>query len=162
MEQKKSLANLVEAKLKDAEKLVAAALPMETTGFSRNRRTGPKLDVAPERRAVTRANTVLTFIHEVRLSASHGGFSAMHAKVTDNLCAAIDGYVEDVLDHLRTGDAADPEVANDNLRTAADLIALVRDETAGELVRRRAAGARLPHEPPAPGPASGPASAHDG
>ncbi|MBS0334240.1 MAG: hypothetical protein JSS35_15835 [Proteobacteria bacterium] len=148
MEQKKSLANLAEARLKEAERLVADALPMETIGFSRNRRTAPKLDAAPLPRAVARAVTLLTFVHGVRLCANHGGFSAAHARVGEKLGATIDGYVEEVLDHLRTGDIPDPALAQEHLLVAAELIGLVRDEQAADLVRRRAASACSPHGPP--------------
>ena len=141
LDQKKTLANLVEARLKEAEKLVAAALPIQSDGFSRGRRSGPKLDAAPDGRAVGRALTVLKFVHDVRLCANYGGFSAMHAKVSDKLGQAIDAYVEDVLDHVRTGDVPDVSLAHDHLNVAADLIGLVRDDKATELVRRRAANA---------------------
>ena len=65
----------------------------------------------------------------------------MHAKVSDKLGQAIDAYVEDVLDHVRTGDVPDVSLAHDHLNVAADLIGLVRDDKATELVRRRAANA---------------------
>ena len=48
---------------------------------------------------------------------------------------------DDVLDHLRTGDVADVGIAHAFLLVAADAMALVRDEKAAELVRRRAATA---------------------
>ncbi|MBS0362478.1 MAG: hypothetical protein JSR98_13960 [Proteobacteria bacterium] len=152
-EQKVSLANLVEIKLKDAEKLVAAALPMETTGFARKRRTAPKLDDPPDVRAVGRATTVLHFVREVRPCANYGGFSAAHAKALEHLGAAIDGYVEEVLDHARTGDVPNPVLARDHLWVAADLIGLVRDDKATDLVRRRAASACAgPDHPPSGDP----------
>ncbi|HEY3948116.1 hypothetical protein [Phenylobacterium sp.] len=152
-EQKLSLASLVEGRLKEAEKLVAAALPMESSGFGRRRSSGPKLDAAPSPRDVGRALTALHFAHEVRLCANYGGFSAAHAKITEKLAAAIEGYVEEVLDHARTGDVPDLMLARDHLYVAADLIGLVRDEKATELVRRRAASTCASQEPPHPGEA---------
>ena len=110
--QKKALAEVVEARLRDAEKLTIAALPMISPGFTRPRRTGPKLDTPPDPRTVVRAVTLLTFAHEVRLCASHGGFSAMHSKVMEKLWSVVENYVEDVLDHLRTGDVADVPIAH--------------------------------------------------
>ena len=58
--QKKALANVVEVRLKDAEKLATAALPMQSSGFGRRRapqldRAGPKADGSDE----------LTFAHEI-------------------------------------------------------------------------------------------------
>ena len=142
--QKKALANLVEARLREAEKLTVAALPMLSPGFSRPRKTGPKLDEPPEPKGLRRAMTLLTFAHEVRLCANYGGFSAMHAKVTDKIAHLAEGYVEEVLDHLRTGDVADVAIARSFLMIAADVLALVRDEKSAEMVRRRAASACVP------------------
>jgi hypothetical protein len=142
--QKKSLANVVEARLKDSEKQVANALPMLSSGFARPRKTGPKLDDPPDAKAVGRAMTLLTFAHEIRLCANYGGFSAMHAKVTEKLSGQVDHYVADVLDHLRTGDVADVTIAHAFLLVAADFVGLVRDAQAAELVRRRAASACAP------------------
>lgn len=137
--QKKALANTVETRLRELEKLVAAALPALSPGFTRPRRTGPKLDEAPEPKAAGRAITVLTFAHEIRLCANYGGFSAMHTKVTEKLCGAVDRYVDDVLDDVRNGDVPDVRIARAFLQIAAAVVALIRDEKAAELVRRRAA-----------------------
>ncbi|MFI4964936.1 MAG: hypothetical protein ACHP9T_06165 [Caulobacterales bacterium] len=142
--QKKALANLIESRLRDTEKLLATALPMLSPGFSRPRRTGPKLDQPPDPKTVTRTMTLLTLLHETRLCANYGGFSAMHTKVTEKLWGAVEHYVEEVLDHLRTGDVADLAIAHAFLRVAADVIGLVRDEKSAELVRRRAATACAP------------------
>ncbi|THD60286.1 hypothetical protein [Phenylobacterium sp.] len=141
--QKKSMANLVEARLRDAEKLTGAALPNQSSGFARPRRTGPKLDEPPEPKAVGRAITLLSFAHEIRLCANYGGFSAMHAKVTEKLGGLLDHYVEEVLDIVRVGHA-EPAIGAAFLAVAADMLAQVRDEKAAELVRRRAASACTP------------------
>jgi hypothetical protein len=145
--QKQSLAGLVEARLRDAEKHVAAALPMQTSGFSRMRKSFPKLDAPADPTAVGRATTLLSFAHEIRLCANYGGFSAAHAKVMEKLGEAIDHYVEEVLDHVRTGDA-DLAIAHSLLSAAADFAGLVRDAKAAELIRRRAATACLAEPPP--------------
>jgi hypothetical protein len=142
--QKKSLANVVEARLKDAEKLATAALPVESSGFRRPRTSGPKLDEAPDPKPGRRVMTLLTFAHEIRFCANYGGFSAMHAKVTEKLGSLVDHYVDDVLDHLRTGDVADVTIAHAYLLIAADILGMVRDEKAADLVRRRAASSCVP------------------
>lgn len=148
VEQKKALANLVESRLREAEKLVAAALPLQPGGLARRRKSGPKLDEAPNAQAVGRLMTALTLVHDVRLCANYGGFSAMHAKVTEKLSTTIDAYVEDVLDHIRTGDAPDLAIAHDHLKVAAEALGLLRDEMACELVLRRAATACAAQAPP--------------
>jgi hypothetical protein len=142
--QKKALANLVEARLREADKLTVATLPVESPGFRRPRKTGPKLDDPPEPRGLGRAMTLLTFAHEVRLCANYGGFSAMHTKVTEKIAHLAEGYVEEVLDHLRTGDVANVAIARSFLMIAADVLGLVRDEKAAEMVRCRAATACAP------------------
>ena len=55
--QKKALANVVEARLREADKLTTAALPMLSPGFSRPRRTGPKLDEPPEPKIARRTTS---------------------------------------------------------------------------------------------------------
>jgi len=139
--EKKTLASVVEGRLRDGEKLVGAALPIQSSGFGRNRRSGPKLDQAPDPKAVTRVMTLLTFAHEIRLCANYGGFSAMHAKVIEKLGGMVDHYVDEVLADVRNGDVADVIVAHSFLRVAADINGLIRDDKAAELVRRRAAAA---------------------
>ncbi len=147
--QKQSLAGVVEGRLRDAEKLVTAALPTQASGFGRRRKTWPKLDTPPDPTVIARAMTLLTFAHEVRHSADHGGFSATHAKVVEQLGGMIDHYVEEVLDHVRTGDAPDPALAHAFLIAAAGFDGLIRDAKAAELIRRRAATACLTETPPA-------------
>jgi hypothetical protein len=142
--QTKALAGLVEGRLREAEKAVAEALPMLTPGFSRPRKTGPKLDEPPPPRAVGRMLTLMSFAHEIRLCANYGGFSAAHAKVTEKIFTATDHYVDEVLDHLRTGDVPDVGLAQRFLAIAADVMGLVRDDKAAELVRRRTASACAP------------------
>jgi hypothetical protein len=147
LSQKQALAEVFEGRLRDAEKLVATALPMQSSGFARKRKTWPKLDGPPDPAAVARAMTLLTFLHEVRHSADHGGFSATHAKIVEQLSGTIDNYVEEVLDHVRTGDAPAAR-AHLFLQAAAGIDGLIRDEKAAKLIRRRAATACLSESPP--------------
>ncbi|MDB5425578.1 MAG: hypothetical protein JWQ29_2994 [Phenylobacterium sp.] len=137
--QRKALAGLVEGRLREAEKLSAAALPSEMISKQRMRRSLPRLTAAPDARAVTRATTLLVFTQEIRSSANYAGFSAAHTKTLENVGAMLDHYVEDVLDHLKTGDVADVTIAAAFLAIAADFCQLIRDEKAGALIRRRAA-----------------------
>jgi hypothetical protein len=137
--QRKALAGVVEGRLRDAEKLAGAALPMQSSGFGRARKSAPRLDGAPDPKAAVRIVTLLTFAQEIRLCANYGGFSAMHAKVIEKLGGAIDQYVDDVLADVRNGDVPDVGIAHAHLRTAAAVIGLLRDDKAAELVRRRAA-----------------------
>ena len=136
--QRKALASLVEGCLREAEKLAAAALPTEMASKQRMHRKLPRLTVPPEHRAVLRAMTLLSFTQEIRVSANYAGFSATHAKALDNIGAMLDHYIEDVLDHIKTGDAPDLVVAEAFLGVAADFWQLIRDEKTAALIRRRA------------------------
>jgi len=140
MDQKKSLASVAEARLKDAEKLSAAALPTGSAGLRNLRKTTPRLEEPPDRRTARRALTALAFAEAARPFAAHGGFSAAHTKTIEKIGAAVDHYIEEVLDILRTGDA-DMTIAHGYLNVAADIVGFIRDERAGEMVRRRASAA---------------------
>jgi hypothetical protein len=136
--QRKALASLVEGCLRETEKLTAAALPTEMASKQRMRRKLPRLTVPPEHRAVVRAMTLLAFTQEIRPSANYAGFSATHAKALENIGAMLDHYIEDVLDHIKTGDAPDLGVAEAFLGLAADFWQMIRDEKTAALIRRRA------------------------
>jgi hypothetical protein len=139
--QRKALASLVEGCLREAEKLAAAALPTEMASKQRMHRKLPRLTMPPDHRAVIRAMTLLAFIQETRVSANYAGFSATHAKALENIGAMLDHYIEDVLDHIKTGDAPDLAIAEGFLGVAADFWQMIRDERTASLIRRRAAAA---------------------
>lgn len=140
--QKKKLASVVEGRLRETEKAVAQALPMTQQTIRKLRRTVPRLSVPPETRMVKRATTLLTFVREVRFSASYGGFAVAHAKLLDSLADTLDHYVEEVLELVKSGEAENPDVAHEFLLLAADINVVLRDEKAAELVRRRAVAVR--------------------
>lgn len=144
--QKQSLAALIEGRLREAEKLLAKALPGHSSGFSRPRKTGPAIDALPDEGAVTRLMTSLNLVQEVRVSANYGGFSAAHTKATEKLGEMLDEYVEDVLDLVKTGGAPDPQIAQAYLKVAVDAAGLIRDDKAADLIRRRAASAAVVKE----------------
>jgi hypothetical protein len=136
---KKSLAGVVEGHLRNAEKFTAAALPMQYMKVARVRRNVPKLNAMPDPVATQKAVTLLTFTQEIRSSANYGGFASARGQLLEKLGDLLDTYVEEVLDHIRTGDIEDEAVGYAYLEIAAEVSHLVRDEKAAELVRRRAA-----------------------
>lgn len=138
--QKKALAQAAERHLREAEKAAVAALPT-TTAKGGVKRTVPVLGDGPEAAAMTRALTLLTFADEVRSCANYAGFSAAHAKLTEKLGPLIDHYVETVLDCLRAAEPEEKAAGCAYLTLAAELCALVRDDRAADLIRRRAATA---------------------
>jgi hypothetical protein len=107
-------------------------------GRQRMHRRLPRLTIPPERPAVVRAMTLLGFTQEIRSSANYAGFSAVHAKTLENIGAMLEHYIEDVLDHIKTGDAPDLGVAEAFLGVAADFWQMIRDDKTAALIRRRA------------------------
>jgi hypothetical protein len=101
----------------------------------------PKLDEPPSDSALALSLGLLTFSESVRGCANEGGFAGARGKVHETIGLRIDRYVEDVLEQIRLGDAIDVHRAQEFLDVAAQLMSLVRDRTAGNLVRRRAAAA---------------------
>ncbi|WP_296600087.1 hypothetical protein [Phenylobacterium sp.] len=136
--QRTSLAALVEARLRDAERAAIEALPMYAPRNQRVRRQIPRLTDPPETRLVDSATALLSFSEELRSAANYGGFSTARNKMTEKLGEYLDHYVDEVVDLLRSDEVEDRGVAETFLRHAADFDALVRGAKAGEIVRRRA------------------------
>lgn len=137
--QKATLAASVESRLREAEMSVVAVLPMQAGKSGKVTRDIPLMARAPDPAAVIRALTLLTFCDETHVSANYGGFGAARTKIIDRLCDLIDQYVEDALEQVRTGAAPDGGAARALLHVVADFSALLRNEQAADLVRRRAA-----------------------
>jgi hypothetical protein len=144
VKQKKGLASVVEARLREAEKLATAAMPTQPSKLARVRRAVPRLTNMPDAQAVTRAMTLLAFAEEIRTTANYGGFAAARGKMLESVGDAIDAYVEEVLDLMKTGEVDDESIARAYLAVAAEFSLLVRDQKAADLVRRRAAVASHP------------------
>lgn len=139
-QQKKTLARVVEARLREADKAVRTALPTTQVRVGRVTKDTPRLDVPPREDAVQKARTLAAFAQEIRGAANYGGFAAARAKTMESIEEFLDTYADEALDYLRLGDADDPEAARALIRATADLIAVVRDRQAAELVRRRLSG----------------------
>ncbi|MBU1376010.1 MAG: hypothetical protein KKE02_03145 [Alphaproteobacteria bacterium] len=144
--QRAGLAAAVEARLKEAEKAAAEALPMHAARNQRVRRQVPRLSDPPEDRLVSHALTLLSFSDELRTTANYGGFSSARNKMVEKVGEYLDHYVDDVVDLVRTDEVEDREIAAAFLGHAAVFNHLVRGEKAGELVRRRAHTALHPEQ----------------
>jgi hypothetical protein len=141
-QQKRSLALAVEGRLKEIENAVGQALPVQALRYSaRLIRSAPKLAGDPDLAAIRTALSLLAFAEEVRSSADTGGFGATRARILESIEKHIDPYVEDLLDHLRAPDSENPDRTRAFLEAAADILALAKDEKAGQIVRRRLAAA---------------------
>ncbi len=141
-QQKKTLAETIEATLHTVDRTVAGALPVQTVRMGPRTAKGvPRLSHDPDPEQVERAATLLTFVSEIRTSAPAGGFAATRAKVLEGLDIRLDTYVEDLLAEIHADDGADLARARAFLEIAAELCGLSRDEKAAQIVRRRAAAA---------------------
>ncbi len=134
------MANAVEGRLREAEKAVVDALPVQVMRISKVMRTIPLIVAEPDARLVNRALTLLHFSQEIRTSANYGGFASFRAKVVEKIGEMLDKYVEELLDRIRGGEV-DDDLAAQYLAVVADFSLLIRDEKAAEIVRRRTAAA---------------------
>lgn len=140
--QRRALAQTVESRLKTVEAEVAAALPLQSSGFRKATRGHPRLTQDPEPRQVERARALLTFMHEVRISADRFGFGALWNKTAEALTSRLDIYIEDLLEKLRAGEEGEElERVRLYLDVAAEFMGLASDDKAAQIVRRRMAAA---------------------
>jgi hypothetical protein len=141
--QKKLLATTIEARLKACDKAVGQALPTKSIRIGpKSVRAVPVLNTDPNPALVESAGTLLTFLGEVRSSASDGGFASARAKVLEGVDEWLDAYIEELLEEIRANDCVDPARAGAYLDIAADFCGLTRDDKAAQIIRRRAAAAR--------------------
>ena len=144
VKQRRSLASVVEFRLRETEKYFIQALPTGAAKLKRIRRSIPRLSLPPDQRAVGRLMSLLVFVREIRSSANYGGFASARTRTLEHLSELLDSYVEEVLDFLKNGDAENEENARAFMDVAAEISRLLRDDAAAELVRRRTAAATKP------------------
>ncbi len=141
-EQKRGLALGMEARLRETEPAVAAALPTQAgRGAGRSVRPSPKLSSDPEPLLVARADALLTLIEESRGAAGAGGFGALRTKTMESLEKRLEQYCDDLLDLLHRGDVEDTDRIRAYLEIAARFVGLVQGPQNAQIVRRRAAAA---------------------
>ena len=137
--QKRNLALAAEARLREIEPAVIAALPTQPVRFAaRSVRGAPKLAHDLDEAAVRKAQGLLGFLYETRTCASYGGFGALRAKVVESLDPRVDQYAEDLLELLHAGEG-DLQRLRAYLEVAAEFLGLIREPRAAEIVRRRTA-----------------------
>ena len=136
--QKRSLANGVEGRLRDLEKVIGLALPTQSVRIARMVKQAPKIIDLPDANAVNRAMTLLTFTESVRTSANYGGFASMRSKTVKEMAEMVDAYVEEVLALIKDHEVSDPQLAGRYLEIAADITGLLQDSRVADIIRRRA------------------------
>lgn len=140
--QKRGLALSVEGRLKEIEPAVGQALPVQALRYSaRLIKAAPKLSADPDLKAVGHAMSLLAFSEEVRSCADTGGFGSTRARILEAVDKHIDPYVEDALEHLRSGEVEEPERVRAFLTIAADILTLTKGDKDAQIVRRRLAAA---------------------
>jgi hypothetical protein len=141
--QKIGLAQAAEARLREVEPAVSAALPLQAQRVPGGRapRAGPRIDDYPNASLVRRAEGLLAFLDETRSSATNAGFGSLRAKVIESLEQRMDTYVQDLVERLHDADCADPEWVRAYLDVAADFCGMIKGPQAAQIVRRRAAAA---------------------
>ena len=145
--QKKSLAAVVEGRLREVEKVVNAALPSHIVRVARTRKSQPRLEGPPDARAVDRGLTILTFAEAIRSSSNYGGFASTRTKVMEKVGEAIDDYVEEALSLIRDHEVEDRDTAALYVKHAGSFMGLVREPQATDIVRRRIAAALASPKP---------------
>jgi hypothetical protein len=139
---KSELAKVVEGWLKKAGDVLAKALPNAPVRIGGQIiRHAPKLDAPPSALAMNRAKAMLVFVEQIRGPATAGGYNVLRLKVVEELEQHLSSYVEDLLDSLHNGDGGEMIIARVYLEDAAELMARLRDDTAAQIIRRRAAAA---------------------
>lgn len=145
--QKKSLAGVVEGRLREVEKAVGAALPSHMVRVARARKSLPKLDTPPDGRLVDRAITILTFAEAIRSSSNYGGFASTRTKVVEKVGDMLDDYVEEALSLIRDHEIEDRDQAAAYVKHAGQFMGLVREPQVTDIVRRRIAAALASPKP---------------
>jgi hypothetical protein len=141
-EARKSLAANVEARLHDVEFTVSHALPRQTVRVAgRMTRPAPKVEVAPDARAVDQARAMTVFLEKTRVCASAGGYGALRTAVADTLTERLNAYADEVLHLINTGEAPDPAIARRYAELAAEFLGHAEGPQAAQIVRRRLAAA---------------------
>jgi hypothetical protein len=138
---RQTLAELAEARLAQIEKAIDQALPLQMIRLGKSFKPVPKLATDPDPRLVRRAEGLMGFFDQSRTSATSSGFGASRAKLGAQMEARLDQYIEDLLDTMRTDEAADIDRIHAYLEAAAGFIGDIRGEKAAQIVRRRAAAA---------------------
>lgn len=137
---KRAAASISEARLRELDGALNAALPLQAARFaSRFVKGVPRLTRDPEPRALAKAAALAAFLTECRVTANAAGFSSLRSKVAEAVQERLSHYVEDLLDALHE-DSQTPRAA-EFLAHAADMVALIDGAPAGDIVRRRLSAA---------------------
>lgn len=138
---KTTLAAIMEARLRETEPAIAAALPTQGRGPIKTVRPSPKLVAPPEPTLVARACAFLVLLEQGRGAANLGGFASARSRTVESLEKRLDQYCEDLLELLHRKEVEDLDRVRAYLEVAADFYERAKGPEAAQIVRRRAAAA---------------------
>jgi len=137
---RKSMAAMIESRLRECQKAVEAALPMQAVRLTgRMTRPSPKVSTPPDPRHVEPAKALMLLLGETRQAANTGGFGALRTQVAEGLSDWLEVYADELVHLINAGEAPDVALAHAYLELAADFLAQAENEKAAQIVRRRAA-----------------------
>ena len=135
-----AMATLIESRLREAERAVELALPMQAVRITgRMTRPAPKVAAPPDPRLVEPARALLVLLGETRQAAATGGFGALRTQVAETLCDRLEVYADELIHLLNSGEAPDADIARTYLELAAEFLEVTENDKAAQIVRRRAA-----------------------
>lgn len=138
--QKKSLATAAEGRLREGDAAVSALLPVRSSRLGKSIRGEPNLEEPVSPIGMAKAHALLAFVYETRGTASYAGFGASRTKFVEAVDPRLDTYAEDLLELLHAGEG-DLERVRAYLDATAQLLGLIREPKAADILRRRAAAA---------------------
>ena len=140
LDARKSMSAMIESRLRECQKAVEMALPMQSVRITgRMTRPSPKVSAAPDPRFVEPARALMVLLGETRQAANSGGFGALRSQVAEALSDWLEVYADELVHLVNAGEAPDPAVAQEYLELAADFLSSAENDKAAQIVRRRAA-----------------------
>ena len=143
----KQIAELVEAQLRGAERVIDDSLPMKSERvYGRVKKETPLLNKPPSPEVVTRALQTLRFIKQVRNTATAGGFASLHARTVQAIESMLDSYFEELLAIANGEDPFDAAVLMGFFEMVTDMMGALCGDEKAHTARRRVASSDL-HKP---------------
>ena len=140
----KVIAELVEAQLRGAERVIDDALPMKSERvYGRVKKETPHLDKMPSGEVITRALQTLKFIKQVRNTATAGGFASLHARTVQAIEAMLDSYFEELLSIANGEDPFSSDVLMAYFEMVTDMMGALCGDEKAHTARRRVASSDL-------------------
>lgn len=137
---RKTMAGAIEGRLRECQKAVEAALPMQAVRLTgRMTRPSPRVSARPDPRQVEPARALMLLLCETRQAANNGGFGALRSQVAEGLSDWLEVYADELVHLINSGEAPDPAIAHEYLELAATFLGQAENEKAAQIVRRRAA-----------------------